>query len=83
MDGNIQGTARKSGGSALVCGFVTATAAGKTPVKTLTKSNGAFTLNLETGIVWTLTVTDPSNGNSKTETLTPVGSANAITITVT
>lgn len=83
VDGNIQGTARKSGGSALVCGFVTATAAGKTPVKTLTKSNGAFTLNLETGIVWTLTVTDPSNGNSKTETLTPVGSANAITITVT
>lgn len=82
VDGNVQGTAKKSDGSALVCGFVTATAAGKTSVKTLTKNNGSFTLDLESGVVWTVTLTDPSTGNSANTTVNPSGSLNAITLTV-
>jgi hypothetical protein len=82
VDGNVQGTAVSSTGAKLVCAFVTATAAGKTTVRSLTKSNGKFTLDLESGVVWTISVTDPASGETKSSTITPGGtSINPITIT--
>ena len=82
VDGNIQGTAISSTGSKLVCAFVTATATGKTTVRGLSKSNGAFNLDLESGVEWTISVTDPASGETKSSTITPGGtSINPITIT--
>jgi hypothetical protein len=82
VDGNIQGTAVSSSGAKLVCAFVTATATGKTTVRSLTKSNGAFSLDLESGVAWTISVTDPASGETKSSTITPGGtSINPITIT--
>jgi len=70
VDGNVQGTATKAG-LALPCAFVTASAVGKTSLKTLTKSDGKFTLDLQSGVAWTITVTDPGSGNSANQVLTP------------
>jgi hypothetical protein len=88
VDGNIQGTALSSTGTKLVCAFVTATATGKTTVRGLTKSNGTFSLDLEAGpeggpeVVWTISVTDPASGETKSSTITPGRtSINPITIT--
>ena len=82
VDGNIQGTAISSTGSKLVCAFVTATATEKTTVRGLTKSNGKFNLDLESGVEWTISVTDPASGETKSSTITPGGtSINPITIT--
>lgn len=83
VDGNVQGTALKTGSPSLPCGLVVATAAGKTSVKTITRSDGKFTLNLESGVTWTVTVTDPATGNSASSTITPgATSTNPITVTV-
>jgi hypothetical protein len=82
VDGNIQGTALSSTGVKLVCAFVTATSPGKTTVRGLTKSNGKFNLDLEANVVWTISVTDPASGETKSSTLTPgATSINPITIT--
>jgi large repetitive protein len=88
VDGNIQGTALSSTGTKLVCAFVTATATGKTTVRSLTKSNGTFSLDLEAGpeegpaVVWTISVTDPASGETKSSMITPGRtSINPITIT--
>ena len=82
VDGNIQGTAVNSTGAKLVCAFVTATATDKTTVRGLTKSNGTFNLDLEKGVVWTISVTDPVSGEKKSSTITPGDtSINPITIT--
>lgn len=83
VDGNVQGTALKTGSPSLPCGLVVATAAGKTSVKTITRSDGKFTLNLESNVTWTITVTDPATGNSATSTITPgASSTNPVTVTV-
>ena len=83
VDGNVQGTALKTGSPSLPCGLVVATAAGKTSVKTITRSDGKFTLNLESNVTWTITVTDPATGNSATSTITPgATTTNPVTITV-
>jgi hypothetical protein len=82
VEGNIQGSAVSSTGAKLVCAFVTATATGKTTVRSLTKSNGVFSLDLESGVVWTISVTDAASGETKSSTITPGGtSINPITIT--
>jgi len=82
VDGNIQGTALSSTGAKLVCAFVTATSPGKTTVRGLTKSNGKFNLDLEAAVEWTISVTDPASGETKSSTLTPgATSINPITIT--
>jgi hypothetical protein len=82
VEGNIQGSAVSSTGAKLVCAFVTATASGKTTVRSLTKSNGAFSLDLESGVVWTISVTDAASGETKSSTITPgATSINPITIT--
>jgi len=53
-------------------------------VKTITRSDGKFTLNLDSNVTWTVTVTDPATGNSASSTITPgATSINPITITVT
>ena len=84
VDGNVQGTALKTGSPSLPCGLVVATATGKTSVKTITRSDGKFTLNLDSNVTWTVTVTDPATGNSASSTITPgATSINPITITVT
>jgi hypothetical protein len=82
VEGNIQGTAVSSTGAKLVCAFVTATATGKTTVRSLTKSNGVFSLDLESGVLWTISVTDAASGETKSSTITPGGtSINPIAIT--
>jgi len=82
VDGNIQGTALSSTGAKLVCAFVTATSPGKTTVRGLTKSDGKFNLELEATVEWTISVTDPASGETKSSTLTPgATSINPITIT--
>ena len=82
VEGNIQGSAVSSTGAKLVCAFVTATATGKTTVRSLTKSNGVFSLNLESGVLWTISVTDAASGETKSSTITPGGtSINPIAIT--
>jgi hypothetical protein len=82
IDGNVQGSATKNG-LALPCAFVTATATGRTTQKTLTKSDGRFILDLQSNVTWTITVTDPSSGNSASATLTPgATSTNPVSIAV-
>jgi hypothetical protein len=83
VDGNVQGTALKTGSPSLPCGLVVATATGKTSVKTITRSDGKFTLNLESNVTWTITVTDPATGNSASSTITPgATTTNPVTVTV-
>jgi hypothetical protein len=61
---------------------VTATATGRTTVRGLSKSNGKFNLDLDSGVEWTISVTDPASGETKSSTITPGGtSINPITIT--
>ena len=80
--GNVQGVARNSAAAGITCAFITATAAGETTVKTISKNDGTFTLNLTAGVSWTISVVDPSNGQLGNTTLTPNGtSSNAITVT--
>jgi hypothetical protein len=80
--GNVQGLAKNSSAANIACAFVTATAAGETTVKTISKNDGSFTLNLTPGVNWTISVVDPSNGQLGTASLTPDGtSSNAVTVT--
>jgi len=82
VDGNVQGTARNSSAAAIPCAFVTATAAGHTTVKTIAKNDGTFTLDLTASVAWTISVVDPSSGQTGTASLTPNGtSSNAVTVT--
>ncbi len=84
VSGNVQGTVRTAAGAGRPCVFVTATATGKTTVKTTAKNDGTFTLNLESGVAWTISVIDPDTGNTATATITPGGtSTNPVTVTIT
>lgn len=80
--GNVQGLAKNSSAANIACAFITATAAGETTVKTISKNDGSFTLNLTSGVSWTINAVDPSTGQLGTTTLTPNGtSSNAVTVT--
>lgn len=80
--GNVQGVAQNAATASIACAFITATAAGETTVKTISKNDGTFTLNLTPGVSWTISVVDPSNGQLGNTTLTPNGtSSNAVTVT--
>ena len=80
--GNVQGLAKNSSAANIACAFITATAAGETTVKTISKNDGSFTLNLSSGVSWTINAVDPSTGQLGTTTLTPNGtSSNAVTVT--
>jgi hypothetical protein len=80
--GNVQGVAKTSANANIACAFVTATATGETTVKTTSKNDGSFTLNLTAGVSWTISIVDPSNGGLGSTTLTPNGTSNnAVTVT--
>ena len=80
--GNVQGLAKNSSAANIACAFITATAAGETTVKTISKNDGSFTLNLTSGVSWTISAVDPSTGQLGTTNLTPNGtSSNAVTVT--
>jgi hypothetical protein len=69
--GNVQGVAKKSNNALIVCAFITATATGQTTVKAISKSDGTFTLNLASGVTWTVSAVDPESGQVGTQTITP------------
>jgi hypothetical protein len=51
-------------------------------VKAISKSDGTFTLNLTSGVVWTVKAVDPATGLVGTQTITPNNtSSNALTVT--
>jgi len=80
--GNVQGLAKNSSADNIACAFITATATSETTVKTISKNDGSFTLNLTSGVSWTISAVDPSTGQLGTTTLTPNGtSSNAVTVT--
>ena len=81
-DGNIQGTAKNSSLSNIACAFITATATGQTTVKTISKNDGTFTLNLTAGVAWTISAVDPNSGQTGSTLITPNGtSSNSVTVT--
>jgi hypothetical protein len=69
--GNVQGVAKKSNNALIVCAFITATATGQTTVKAISKSDGTFTLNLASGVTWTVSAVDPESGQVGTQAITP------------
>ena len=80
--GNIQGSVKNSGSAVVPCAFVTASATGQTTVKTIAKNDGTFTLNLTSGVAWTISVVDPASGQVGTVTITPNNtSSNSVTVT--
>ena len=80
--GNVQGLAKNSSGTNISCAFITATAAGQTTVKTISKSDGTYSLNLTAGVAWTIAAVDPNSGQVGNTILTPNNtSSNAVTVT--
>jgi hypothetical protein len=80
--GNVQGLAKNSSGANISCAFITATAAGETTLKTISKSDGTYSLNLVAGKSWTISAVDPTSGQVGSATLTPNNtSSNALTVT--
>jgi hypothetical protein len=80
--GNVQGVAKKANNDLISCAFITATAAGQTTIKAISKSDGTFTLNLASGVVWTVSAVDPATGLVGSQTITPNNtSSNALTVT--
>jgi len=80
--GNVQGLAKNASAANISCAFITATATGQATVKTISKSDGTFTLNLTAGVDWTISAVDPSSGQVGNTTITPNGtSSNAVTVT--
>jgi hypothetical protein len=80
--GNVQGVAKKANNDLIPCAFITATATGQTTVKAISKSDGTFTLNLTSGVVWTVSAVDPATGLVGSQTITPNNtSSNALTVT--
>jgi hypothetical protein len=78
----VQGVAKKANNDLIPCAFITATAAGQTTVKAISKSDGTFTLNLASGVVWTVSAVDPATGLVGSQTITPNNtSSNALTVT--
>jgi hypothetical protein len=80
--GNVQGVAKKANNDLIACAFITATATGQTTLKAISKSDGTFTLNLASGVVWTVSAVDPATGLVGSQTITPNNtSSNALTVT--
>ena len=80
--GNVQGVAKKANNDLIPCAFIKATAVGQTAVEAISKSDGTFTLNLTSGIVWTVSAVDPATGLVASQTITPNNtSTNALTVT--
>ena len=80
--GNVQGVAKKANNDLIPCAFITATATGQTTVKAISKSDGTFTLNLTSGVAWTVSAVDPATGLVGSQTITPNNtSSNALTVT--
>jgi hypothetical protein len=80
--GNVQGVAKKANNDLITCAFITATATGQTTIKAISKSDGTFTLNLTSGVVWTVSAVDPATGLVGSQTITPNNtSSNALTVT--
>jgi len=66
----------------ITCAFITATATGQTTIKAISKSDGTFTLNLTSEVVWTVSVIDPATGLVGSQTISPNNtSSNALTVT--
>jgi hypothetical protein len=81
-DGNVQGVAKKANNDLIACAFITATATGQTTVKAISKSDGTFTLNLTSGVVWTVKAVDAATGLVGTQTITPNNTtSNSLTVT--
>jgi hypothetical protein len=81
--GNVQGVAKKDNNELIACAFITATAPDQTTVKAISKSDGTFTLNLASGVTWTVSAVDPETGQVGTQTITPGGSSTNPLIVVT
>ena len=80
--GNVQGLAKNASAANISCAFITATATGQVTVKTISKSDGTFSLNLTAGVEWTISAVDPASGQVGNTTITPNGtSSNAVTVT--
>jgi hypothetical protein len=80
--GNVQGLAKNASAANISCAFITATATGQVTVKTISKSDGTFSLNLTAGVEWTISAVDPASGKVGNTTITPNGSSsNAVTVT--
>ena len=80
--GNVQGVAKNSSGENISCAFITATATGQTTVKTISKTDGTYTLNLTAEVAWTISAVDPNTGQIGSSTLTTNNtSSNAVTVT--
>jgi hypothetical protein len=79
--GNVQGVAKNSLAANISCAFISATAPGKETLRTISKSDGTFTLNLEAGVLWTIGVLDSTSGEKGSATLTPNNSSsNPLTV---
>jgi large repetitive protein len=81
--GNVQGVAKKTNNALIACAFITATATGQTTVKAISKSDGTFTLNLASGVTWTVSAVDPETGQVGSQTITPGGTSSNPLIVVT
>jgi len=81
--GNVQGVAKKDNNELIACAFITATATDQTTVKAISKSDGTFTLNLASGITWTVSAVDPESGQVGTQTITPGGTSSNPLIVIT
>jgi hypothetical protein len=80
--GNVQGVAKKANNDLITCAFITATATGQTTIKAISKSDGTFTLNLTSGVIWTVSAVDPATGLVGSQTITPNNtSTNALIVT--
>lgn len=80
--GNVQGVAKKANNDLIPCAFITATAAGQSTIKAISKSDGTFTLNLTSGVTWTVSAVDAATGLVGTQTITPNNTtSNALTVT--
>jgi hypothetical protein len=73
--GNVQGVAKKANNDLIACAFITATATDQTTVKAISKSDGTFTLNLASGVAWTVSAVDPATGLVGNQTITPNGTS--------
>ena len=73
--GNVQGVAKKANNDLIACAFITATATGQATVKAISKSDGSFTLNLTSGVLWTVSAVDPATGLVGSQTITPGGTS--------
>jgi hypothetical protein len=80
-EGNVQGSVKDAAGTPVPCAFITATSADEVTQKTVSKSDGTFSLNLTQGKNWSISVVDPNSGGIGTGSLV-VADSNLIEIDV-